>query len=454
MLGDWLQADDAASSRPALVTTSVTVSWSDFRKGIQARAKQFDSIGDKRVGLLLAPNAESVTLLFSLANAGIHVFLIAADTSDALLTEWSTDFGIACVFQSDGSRVDYEHTPQTGTHGAITILTSGTTGKPKAVQHTFESLVRPVRRVPSDSPHAHPRWLLTYRPHLYAGLQVIMQCLLNYGALVMAAGDSADDVAILACAAKAEFASATPSYWRWLLTLASAEALTRIPLQQITLGGEAVDQPTLNALRNRFPDTRLVHIYATTELGRCFSVTDGNAGFPSRFLDQVSADGVEMRIEAETENEPGGDSCGELVVRSANAMSGYDQNAAAETVSPQSDWFHTGDLVNTIGDRVFFVGRKTEMINVGGNKVYPVEVENVIRSVAGVADTRVYGEASSIVGQLVKCDLVVESGFEPEAVEQAVRAASLEKLTSYQRPRFISIVEAIPRTAAGKTDRS
>ena len=106
------------------------------------------------------------------------------------------------------------------------------------------------------------------------------------------------------------------------------------------------------------------------------------------------------------------------------------------------------------GDRAFFVGRKSDMINVGGNKVYPVEVENVIRSVPGVADARVYGEASSIVGELVKCDIVVERGFDAAETESSVRAACLEQLTTYQRPRFVSIVDEIPRTSAGKTDRS
>jgi len=122
-------------------------------------------------------------------------------------------------------------------------------------------------------------------------------------------------------------------------------------------------------------------------------------------------------------------------------------------VCPQDDWFHTGDLVTHDGDRVHFVGRKSDMINVGGNKVYPMEVENVVRSVAGVADVRIYGEASSIMGQLVKCDLVVAGGFDPASVEKAVREKTLELLNSYQRPRFISIVDEIPRTATGKTKR-
>ena len=93
------------------------------------------------------------------------------------------------------------------------------------------------------------------------------------------------------------------------------------------------------------------------------------------------------------------------------------------------------------------------MINVGGNKVFPIEVETIIRAVPGVADVRVYGETSSLVGQLVKCELVVQEGFDPDSVQQAVRQKTLENLSSYQRPRFVSIVDEIPRTSAGKTRR-
>jgi hypothetical protein len=86
-----------------------------------------------------------------------------------------------------------------------------------------------------------------------------------------------------------------------------------VPLIQVTLGGEVVDQQILDSLRRTFPHARIVHIYATTELGRCFSVTDGRAGFPARYLTEPTADGVVLGVED-----------GELVVRSANAMEGYE----------------------------------------------------------------------------------------------------------------------------------
>ena len=435
MFSEWLQLEDVPDEL-AFISPTEQRSWLRLKQDIESQAARLQSLSGHRVGVLLAPSLDSITQLLSLAAVGAHVFLIEFDTAANNVDQWGTDFGWAVVFEANGSQRHLSsHSATTSKTNAVTILTSGTTGKPKAVQHTWESLTRPVRKTSQGQ-----RWLLTYRPNLYAGLQVLLQCLVNHGALVVPAfGTSAEDVATLAHDAQVEFASATPSYWRWLLTLADTDTLKRIPLKQITLGGEAVDQPTLDALKNVFRKTRLVHIYATTELGRCFSVTDGKAGFPTKFLEATSDDGIQMKIED-----------AELVVRSANAMSRYDRSDA---VCPQDDWFHTGDLVTYDGDRVHFVGRKSDMINVGGNKVYPMEVENVVRSVAGVADVRIYGEASSIMGQLVKCDLVVAGGFDPASVEKAVREKTLELLNSYQRPRFISIVDEIPRTATGKTKR-
>jgi acyl-CoA synthetase (AMP-forming)/AMP-acid ligase II len=170
-------------------------------------------------------------------------------------------------------------------------------------------------------------------------------------------------------------------------------------------------------------------------------VTDGQAGFPSRILGAASADGVELRIED-----------GELQVRSANAMRGYD--AASGAPNPTGDWFATGDLVRCEGDRCYFVGRKSDIINVGGNKVSPLEVEQVLRDVPGVADLRVYAKASSIVGQLVAVQIVPICAQDSEAVRAAVVDAGLQRLTPAQRPRVVEIVDRIELSEAGKTKRS
>ena len=123
-------------------------------------------------------------------------------------------------------------------------------------------------------------------------------------------------------------------------------------------------------------------------------------------------------------------------------------------VEPGVEWFATGDLVKIEDERACFVGRRSETINVGGNKVHPIEVEGVVRSVPGVADARVYGKDSSIAGQLVACQIVPKQGHDPEALRRSIAAQCTEALPSFQRPRVIDVVDRIELTQAGKSARA
>ncbi len=117
---------------------------------------------------------------------------------------------------------------------------------------------------------------------------------------------------------------------------------------------------------------------------------------------------------------------GELHVCSANA--GLGQADEAPTRSRDASWLATGDLIDRVGDRCYFVGRRTELINVGGNKVHPLRVEQVVCRIPGVAEARVYSKTSSLVGQMVACEFVACEGFEVQAVKEAVLTCCREQL--------------------------
>ncbi len=429
------------ASRDAIVVRDVRCTWGALGELIAAANESLAEFRGRRVGLFHRGDGPSWAALTALDALGAETFLLNASLAAEEAATLAEDFQFAATLDSvEGKtvipwrRADLGPRPAAG-ESHVTILTSGTTGKPKAARHTWATLCRPVRAA------APAAWLQSYRPHLYAGLQVAMQCFAGGGTLVNPGAEASPEQIVDAMVRHGvAFVSATPSYWRRLLIFGDQRALGSVPLKQITLGGELVDQQVLDMLRATFPAARLVHIYATTELGRCFSVTDGQAGFPARFVGPASPDGVELRVVE-----------GELEVRSANAMQGYDSGHG--DAAPQAQWFATGDLVRLEGDRYYFVGRRSDIINVGGNKVSPVEVEAVLTSVPGVAAARVFAKKSSVAGQLVVAQIVVDRAYDAAAVKAAVVAAGVERLLAHQRPRMIEVVNEIELSDAGKVVR-
>ena len=287
-------------------------------------------------------------------------------------------------------------------------------------------------------------WLLGFRLQLYAGLQVLGQCLADQGTLVIPGQESSvNDLVAMMAQAGVTHASATPSYWRRLLIFGDRESLATVPLKQITLGGEMADQALLDSLRNIYPTARITHIYATTELGRCFAISDGLAGFPEEFLNRGSIPGVELEVHD-----------GELQARSVNAAPPSQGAVNRDTsVIAELPWIATGDLVTILAGRVQFTGRKSEIINVGGNKVHPAVVEQVIRDVEGVEDVLVFPQASSIAGFLVACQVVPESGHAWDELRQRILQVCREKLRRHEVPRIVEPVTEITLSPAGKKRR-
>jgi acyl-CoA synthetase (AMP-forming)/AMP-acid ligase II len=445
MLNRLIFEECLPDAQPAVITRDQSTNWAALREQAQSLFRTQQALGKRRVGLSFQPVASSYAALAALERLACDVFLFDANLALEEAIRLAEKLRLGALL-TVGSR----RSPEFDVHelsgeekwsggSSLTILTSGSTGEPKAARHSWESIARPVKK--GAAIHA-PKWLLTYRPNLYAGLQVMLQCFADRGTLVIPDShmDSQSTVQLM-CDAGVQFVSATPSYWRRLLMFSDKALLKRVPLLQITLGGEAIDQPILDQLRLHFSKARLVHIYATTELGRCFSVSDGMAGFPASYLYTAQPGSAELKVHD-----------GELLVHSPNSMRMYDPLSPQQT--SVSDWFPTGDLVEIKDDRVYFVGRKSEMINVAGSKVFPIEVERVIRIIPGVSDVRVFGKTSSIAGELVACEIVATPDQDREALKETVVRTCRAQLNSQQQPRLIKLVERIDLSAAGKTLRT
>lgn len=317
----------------------------------------------------------------------------------------------------------------------IVVPTSGTSGQPKHTLHRLEALLGRIR--PARNP-APARWLLTYLPHSFAGLQVILTALATGDAAVSVTQANVSSLASAAVSNQVTHISGTPTFWRAFL-LCLGESASRLSLQQITMGGELADQATLDRVRAAFPTASVSHIYASTEAGALFSVRDGKAGFPAVWLEEP-VDGVSLRIRE-----------GVLEVRSPRAMLGYiDRKELPVTAD---GWLITGDRVEVRDGRVYFLGRQDSVFNVGGAKVTPEEIEAALLDVPGILDLRAFAVPNPITGSVIGLEVAVLAGADEESLRRAITQTARNRLTSYKVPRLIRFVDAIRSDPTGKKSR-
>ncbi len=306
--------------------------------------------------------------------------------------------------------------------GTVGLQTSGTTGTPKLVRHTIDQLLRKIP--PTNTADTEERWLLTYHPSSYAGLQVILTAWVRNAVLISQTENTFSRLANGFIQGAATHVSGTPSFWRGLLLEREIQSAAA-QLKQITLGGEAVDPSTLNRLQAQFPNARIIHIYASTEAGVGFSVRDGQAGFPAQWL-ATGIDGTDLKIESD-----------ELWIR-----------------TPGSPWLATGDWVAQEGERILFRGRHDGTINVGGTKVAPERVEACLLQHPSVGDIRVFAKKNPITGAIVAAEVIPSVDEEERTLIHSIQDFAAEHLPRPEIPRSIHIVRDIDINANGKKKRN
>jgi acyl-coenzyme A synthetase/AMP-(fatty) acid ligase len=320
------------------------------------------------------------------------------------------------------------------------MLTSGTSGVPKIVRHTLEGLTGAIA---ADGPArgAAPVWATFYDIRRYGGLQIFLRAIIGGGSMVLTEPGEpiADHVARLK-ARDVTHISGTPSHWRKLLMSGSASGFSP---RYVRLSGEIADQAVLDGLSRAFPAASIGHAYASTEAGVGFAVNDGLEGFPANMVG-VNRDGVEMKMED-----------GSLRIRSTRTAHAYvGRNAAALT---DSDGFvDTGDMIELRGDRYYFVGRRGGVINIGGLKVHPEEIETVINRHAEVRMSRARSRRSPITGSIVVADVILADGCDvsrSDDIRNKILADCRASLASHKVPAMIKFVSSLDITAAGKLAR-
>ena len=400
-----------AGARNRIVTSSYVGSWADLT---------VDVAWPEAAAFLVGDNTEAVRAVWAHATAGDRETLIAA--AARVSDEQAADFRAGCLTVIRGNDVEPAAGSCPAKAGRIWLLTSGSTGRPKQVAHTLTSLTTVAGQQPART------WLCPYAIGAYAWWQVVTLSLSLSGQNVVFVEPSQLDLwPQLALEHGVTAASGTPTFWRQALWRAG-DVVAQLALEQITLGGEPVDQAILDRLREVFSNARISWIYASSEAGAAIAVHDGRAGFPQEWLNREVPGRPQLTVVD-----------GELVIESSKAAEGM------------AGVIHTGDQVDITGGRVFITGRiASDEINVGGAKTVAAKIRAVVLSHPDVAWAAVRGRKAPLVGQVVVGEIVLVDGATVTGAE--LIAWCTERLPGYSVPRRLRVLPEIPIKETLKSD--
>jgi acyl-coenzyme A synthetase/AMP-(fatty) acid ligase len=306
-----------------------------------------------------------------------------------------------------------------GTPGLV-LFSSGSTGAPKAAVHDLERLLRKfkVRK------RAYRTIVFLQLDHI-GGVNTLFYTLSNGGAIIVPPDRSPDGVCRAITMHRADLLPTSPTFLNLLLISGATGRHDLSSLRLITYGTEPMPASTLAGVAATFSSARLQQTYGLTEIG----ILRSESRSPDSLWVRVGGEGYETKVVD-----------GRLWVRAESAMLGY---LNAPSPFSEDGFLDTGDLVEVDGDWLRILGRRSELINVGGSKVHPAEVESVLLSLEGVEDAAVSGEAHAITGQIVTATVRLANDESLAAFKLRMRVWCKDRLEPYKIPAKVRLAEGV-----------
>ena len=315
-------------------------------------------------------------------------------------------------------------------HPGLVLFSSGSTGASKAAVHDFVPLLAKF-----EVPRKSMRFLTFLLFDHIGGVNTLFHALSNAGCVVTVRDRTPDAVLSAIQAHRVEVLPTTPTFLNLLLLSEACPRYDLSSLKLVTYGAEPMPASTLRRMRALLPDARFLQTYGLTEVG----ILRSQSRSSDSLWVKVGGEGFETRVVD-----------GLLEIRAQSAMLGY---LNAPSPFTEDGWLQTGDAVEVDGEYLRILGRSSEIINVGGEKVYPAEVESVVLQLEGVEEAVVVAEPSPITGQLVKAKVKLS---EPESVrdfQRRLRIFCRDKLQRFQIPQKVQILDAAMHGERFKTMR-
>jgi len=369
-----------------------------------------------------------IELLLAIFDDG-ELVLLDADFSDDTLSQLGFDEN-ALSEEEPIPEIDIEHPReisykigQVDGDWSLGLYTSGTTGTPERVEQTLDGLTRNVKY---DENFENDVWAFAYNPSHFAGLQVFFQAIANLNPIIYIFEQSIDQIRDSIEEYGVTHISATPTFYRLRLQRLNEKFPT---VRRLTSGGERFEPSLKESLQNLFPNAKFRNVYALTEAGSLLESNGELFQIPQRFSDQIR-------------------------VTEENELAIHESLLADSVADEVSDgWFYTGDLVEYETENQFrFVGRESDFVNIGGYRVNPHEVEEMINNVNSVKAATVTARESSVTGHILVAEVEPIAGVDSEEVKETVKS-TVDGLEKWKRPRIIDIVDEIDQSRSGKRVR-
>jgi long-chain acyl-CoA synthetase len=299
----------------------------------------------------------------------------------------------------------------------LVLFSSGSTGKSKAALHNFEFLLKKF----TQPRHTFVTLTFLLLDHI-GGINTLLYTLANTGTIVSIESRLPDDVCRAIEQHRVELLPTSPTFLNLLLLSEAYRRHDLSSLKRITYGTEVMPQHVLQRLREILPQVELQQTYGLSELG----ILRSKSKSPDSLWIKVGGEGFETKIVNHM-----------LWVRANSAMMGY---LNAPSPFDEDGWFNTGDAVEVDGEYIKILGRTSEIINVGGQKVYPVEVESVLLAMPNVGDVAVTGEHNPITGQTVVAYFNLLSPEPLPQFRKRMREFCRERLAAYKIPSRVELV--------------
>jgi acyl-coenzyme A synthetase/AMP-(fatty) acid ligase len=315
-------------------------------------------------------------------------------------------------------------------HPGLVLFSSGSTGQSKAAVHDIVGMLAKfkVRR--------HARRAITFLLYDHiGGFNTMLYQLSNAGCIVTVQGRDPDTVLRAVERHKVELLPTSPTFINLILLSEAYRRYDLSSLKIVTYGTEPMPESTLRRFHQALPNVELQQTYGLSEVGILRSksrssdslwVRLGGEGFQTRVVDGI------------------------LQIKAESAMLGY-----LNAPSPFTDdgWFDTGDKVEVDGDYFRILGRQSDIINVGGQKVYPAQVESVVQEMPEVAEVSVYGEKNAIMGQIPCATIRLRQPRDVREFHSELRRFCRQRLQEFQIPVRVRLVESAMHGGRFKKNR-